>query len=437
MSEKTQKIGLLTATSLVVGNMIGVGIFVLPAVLSNYGSISLLGWLFTATGALILAKIFSNFSKIIVSKSGGPYVYSKAGFGDFIGFLVAWGYWIACWVSNGAIAIAIIGAASFFIPELATNSVLSVSLGLALIWIFTWVNARGIKESGKVQLITTIIKILPLLFIIIFGLFFFKMDNFPAFNLTGESNFTTLSAVATLTLYAFLGIECATIPAGNIENPEKTIPRATMLGTIITTVLYILGTIVLFGILPLDILQNSPAPFAEAAKIMGGEYGGYFVAIGIIISGIGVLNGWILITGQISMATAKDDLFPDFFKRENKKGAPLNAFIVGGILSSVVMLMNYSEGLVDQFEFIVQITVISSLLPYLFTAASYALIVIEKKLHIKSWVKTFVLSSLGFVYALWAIYGSGPETVFYGFLLLLIGIPVYIYMKWIKNREDS
>jgi APA family basic amino acid/polyamine antiporter len=435
MSSEPQKIGLLTATSLVIGNMIGVGIFVLPAVLSNYGSISLLGWLFTATGALILAKIFSNFSKIIVSKSGGPYVYSKAGFGDFIGFLVAWGYWIACWVSNGAIAIAIIGAASFFIPELATNSVLSVSLGLALIWVFTWINTRGIKASGKVQLITTVIKILPLLFIILFGIFFFKLDNLPAFNLTGESNFTTLSAVATLTLYAFLGIECATIPAGNIENPEKTIPRATMLGTIITTALYILGTVVLFGILPLDILQKSPAPFAEAAQVMGGEYGGYFVAIGIIISGIGVLNGWILITGQISMATAKDNLFPDFFKKENKKGAPINAFIVGGVLSSIVMLMNYSEGLVDQFEFIVQITVIATLLPYLFTAASYALVVIEKKLHTKSWIKTFVLSALGFTYSLWAIYGSGPDTVFYGFLLLLIGIPVYIYMKWIKNKE--
>jgi APA family basic amino acid/polyamine antiporter len=435
MSSEPQKIGLLTATSLVIGNMIGVGIFVLPAVLSNYGSISLLGWLFTATGALILAKIFSNFSKIIVSKSGGPYVYSKAGFGDFIGFLVAWGYWIACWISNGAIAIAIIGAASFFIPELAANSVLSASLGLTLIWIFTWVNTRGIKASGNVQLITTVIKILPLLFIILFGIFFFKLDNLPAFNLTGESNFTTLSAVATLTLYAFLGIECATIPAGNIETPEKTIPRATMLGAIITTALYILGTIVLFGILPLDVLQNSPAPFAEAAKIMGGEYGGYFVAIGIIISGIGVLNGWILITGQISMATAKDNLFPDFFKKENKKGAPINAFLVGGVLSSIVMLMNYSESLVDQFEFIVQITVISSLLPYLFTAASYALIVIEKKIHTKSWIKTFVLSALGFAYSLWAIYGSGPDTVYYGFLLLLIGIPVYIYMKWIKNKE--
>ena len=437
MKIKSQKIGLLTATSLVVGNMIGVGIFVLPAVLSNYGSISLLGWLFTAAGALVLAKIFSNFSKIIVSKSGGPYVYSKAGFGDFIGFLVAWGYWIACWVSNGAIAIAVIGAASFFVPELATNSVLSASLGLGLIWAFTWINSRGIKESGKVQLITTIVKVLPLLFIIVFGLFFFKLENFPSFNLTGESNFSTLSAVATLTLYAFLGIECATIPAGDIENPEKTIPRATMLGAIITTVLYVLGTIVLFGILPLDILQNSPAPFAEAAKVMGGDYGGYFVAIGVIISGVGVLNGWILITGQISMATAKDDLFPDFFKKENKKGAPVNGFIIGGVLSSIVMLMNYSEGLVDQFEFIVQLTVIAALLPYLFTAASYALIVIEKKLHTKSWIKTFVLSALGFIYSLWAIYGSGSDTVYYGLLLLLVGIPVYVYMKWMKSKGEK
>ncbi|MDG2052436.1 MAG: amino acid permease [Flavobacteriaceae bacterium] len=436
MKTKSQKIGLLTTTSLVVGNMIGVGVFVLPAVLSNYGSVSLLGWLFTATGALILAKIFSNFSKIVVSKSGGPYLYSKAGFGDFIGFLVAWGYWIACWVGNGAFAIAIIGAASFFIPELASNSVLSVSLGLVLIWIFTWINSRGINESGKIQVITTILKILPLLFVIIVGIFFFKFDNFPEFNLTGKSNFSAISSVATLTLYAFLGIECATIPAGNIKNPEKTIPRATMLGTIIVIILYILGTVVLFGILPLDVLQNSPAPFAEAAKIIGGDYGGYFVAVGVLISGIGVLNGWVLITGQISMATAKDHLFPDFFKKENKNGAPVNGLIIGGVLSSIVMLMNYSETLVKQFEVIVQLTVLVILLPYLFTAASYALVVIEKRLHTKSWIKTFVLSALGFTYSLWAIYGSGSETVFYGFLLMLIGIPVYIYMKWIKNKEN-
>ena len=434
MNSKPQKIGLITATSLVVGNMIGVGIFVLPAVLSNYGSVSLVGWLFTAAGALILAKIFSNLSKIVVSKSGGPYVYSKTGFGEFTGFLVAWGYWISCWISNGAIAIAIIGAASFFVPELAANSALSASLALILIWFFTWINSLGIKESGRVQLITTILKILPLIFIIVFGVFFFDVNNLPKFNLTGESDFSAISAVATLTLYAFLGIECATIPAGNIKNPEKTIPKATMFGTIIVTILYILGTLILFGILPIEVLQKSPAPFAEAAKIMGGEYGGYFVAVGVIISGLGVLNGWILITGQISLATAKDNLFPEFFKRENKKGAPVTGFVIGAVLSSLVMLLNYTEGLVDQFKFIVQLTVLVALIPYLFSSAAYALIIIEKKLHPKSWIKTFVLSALGFCYSLWAIYGSGSDTVYHGFLLLLIGIPVYIFMKWIKTK---
>lgn len=434
MAEKSQKIGLLTTTSLVVGNMIGVGIFVLPAVLSKYGSISLLGWVFTSAGALILAKIFSNLSKIVKSKSGGPYVYSKTGFGDFTGFLVAWGYWISCWVGNGAIAIAIIGAASFFIPALETNSVLSVSTGLGLIWLFTWINSQGIKESGRIQLITTLIKILPILFITLIGVFYFDVDNFPAFNLTGGSTFSAISAVATLTLYAFLGIECATIPAANVRKPKKTIPKATMLGTLLVTAIYILSTIVLFGILPIDVLQKSPAPFAEAAKVIGGEYGGYFVAVGVIISGLGVLNGWILITGQISMATAKDDLFPSFFKKENKNGAPVTGFIIGGVLSSAIMLMNYSEGLVEQFEFIVQLVVLVALLPYLFTAAAYPLIIIKRKLHTQGWFSVLVLSTLGFGYALWTIYGSGEETVFYGFILLLLGIPVYIFMKW-KNSN--
>ena len=279
MPSKTQKIGLITATSLVVGNMIGVGIFLLPATLVKYGSISLLGWIFTADGSLILARIFSNFSKIIVSKSGGPYAYSREGFGDFIAFLVAWGYWMSCWIGNGAIAIAIVGALSFFFPVLETNSLYSVSIGLSLIWFFTWINTRGIKESGRVQVVTTVLKLLPLVFVILVGAFFFRIDNFPEFNLTGESNLITLSAVATLTFYAFIGIESATVPAGDVENPKVTIPRATMLGTILTSIVYILGTIVLFGILPMDILQSSPAPFAEAAKLIAGEFGGFFVSI--------------------------------------------------------------------------------------------------------------------------------------------------------------
>ena len=435
MSSGYKKIGLITTTSLVVGNMIGAGIFILPASLSTYGSISLLGWIFTATGALILAKIFSNFSRIIVNKSGGPYVYSKEGFGDFIGFLVAWGYWISTWISNAAIAIAIIGALSFFFPILETNSLLAVSVGLSMIWFFTWINSKGIRTSGTIQVITTVLKILPLLFVIIFGLFFFSSHNFPKFNLTGENDFTAFSLVAALTLYAFLGLESASIPVENIKNPSKIVPKATMLGTMISTCIYILGTVVLFGVLPVETLQNSPAPFAEAGQIIGGKYTGYFIALGAAISGMGALNGWILLLAQIPMAAAKDKIFPKIFKKNNKKGAPVLGLIIGSLLSSIVMLMNFSESLVTQFTFVVNLTVLACLVPYLFVSAAYIIVIIQKHTHTNRILKTIILGFLGFVYSLWAIYGSTADVVFYGFFLLLLGIPFYVLMQWNKYKR--
>lgn len=435
MKEKTQKIGLITATSLVVGNMIGAGIFLLPASLASFGSISLIGWIFTATGALILAKIFSNMSRILPNISGGPYAYSKAGFGDFIGFLVAWGYWISIWVSNAALVTAIISALSVFFPVLETNSILAVSIGLGTIWLLTWINNRGVNASGKFQVVTTILKLTPLVFIILLGLFYFDVNNFPSFNLTGDSSWVALSGAATLTLYAFLGIESASIPAESVENPEKIIPRATMLGTIIVTLVYILGTVVLFGILPIESLQNSPAPFADAGKIMGGEYAGYFVAAGAAIAALGCLNGWILMSGQLPMATAKDNMFPKVFKRENKNGAPYLGLVIGSVLTSVVLLMNYTKGLVDQFTFIANLVVFTALVPYLFVAAAYIIVLIEKKLHFNNAFKTFILGTLGATYSIWAIFGAGSDTVFYGFLLLLAGIPFYVLMQWHKRGK--
>ena len=435
MTTAPKKIGLMAATALVIGNMIGAGIFVLPATLASYGGISILGWIFSAAGALILAKIFSHFSTIIVHKSGGPYQYSKAGFGDFIGFLVAWGYWISIWITNGATAIAIVGALSFFLPILNENPVYAVSTGLAFIWLFTFINSRGVNLSGRVQIITTVLKILPLVFIIVLGLFFFKMEDFPAFNLTEGSTFTTLSIVATLTLYAFLGIESATIPAASIKNPERTIPKATMIGTLLTTCIYILGMVVLFGILPADVFQNSPAPFAEAGKLIGGDWVGYFVAGGAAIAAIGALNGWILIMGQIPMATAQDRLFPKLFKRENKKGVPSVGLFLGSILSSLVMMMNYTEGLVKQFEFMILLSTLAVLVPYVFTSAAYAMIALDHKLKTKKFFQILILSVLGFAFSFWAIYGAGQNTVFYGFLLLLSGVPFYAIMKYNQSKK--
>ena len=169
MKKQNQKIGLLAATSLIVGNMIGAGIFVLPASLAKFGGISIFGWIFTAIGATILAKIFSNFSKLIIGKNGGPYIYSKTVLGDFIGFLVAWGYWVSCWINNAAIAVAIVSALSFFIPALSTSSFHATLTGLLFIWFFTWTTSKGIKSSGNIQIATTVAKIVPLLFIIIVG----------------------------------------------------------------------------------------------------------------------------------------------------------------------------------------------------------------------------------------------------------------------------
>ena len=224
MKKQNQKIGLLAAISLIVGNMIGAGIFVLPASLAKFGSISIVGWIFTATGALILAKIFSNFSKLISNKSGGPYIYSKVVFGDFIGFLVAWGYWISCWINNAAIAVAIVSALSFFFPQLVSSPLYATITGLSFIWFFTWTSSKGVKSSGNIQIITTIAKIVPLLFVIIAGIFIFDYDTFPNFNITNKTDVEIFPIVSVMTLYAFLGIESATIPANSINNPKKIIP---------------------------------------------------------------------------------------------------------------------------------------------------------------------------------------------------------------------
>ena len=432
MTKQNEKIGLLAATSLVVGNIIGAGIFVLPASLGKFGSISIVGWLFTATGALILAKIFSNFSKIVKGKSGGPYLYSKVVFGDFIGFLVAWGYWISCWVNNAAIAVAIVSALSFFIPELVTNSFYSTLMGLSFIWIFTYTSSRGIKSSGNIQILTTIAKLIPLFLIILFGFLVFDLEIFPEFNLTNQNDFEILPIVAVMTLYAFLGLECASIPAENIENPEKTIPKATMAGTLISTLIYILSTIVLFGVIPLETLINSPAPFAEAGEIIGGKYFGFLISAGAAISAIGALNGWILITSYMPMTMADDNLFPKIFSKKNKKGFPFISLLLGSVLTSFVMTMNYTDGLVDRFEFLILLTTLSTLIPYFFVSASYILFHIEKSiLKIKSFKSVF-LGIFGTIYSVWAIFGSGIESIVYGTILLIIGIPIYIILK-LKN----
>ena len=421
------------STSLVIGNMIGAGVFLMPAALAAYGGISILGWLASSAGTLVLAMVFSKLSKLLVNKSGGPYAYTRAGFGDFAGFLVAWGYWISVWLGIAIIAIAFVSALSVFFPLLGENPIAGVITGLGAIWFLTWVNTKGVRESGKIQVLTTVLKLTPLVMIIVGGFFFFDINNFIPFNVSESTDFEAIAITSTMTLYAFLGFESATIPAENVKNPGKTIPRATMLGTIITTLVYVLGTVAVMGMVPLDELEVSPAPFADAMGVMTGEFGRYLVAGGAAIAAFGALNGWILVVGQLPRATAKDKLFPRIFKKENKQGVPVYGMLIASALASVVMLMNYTEGLVEQFRFLVLLGTLSALIPYLFTAASYVSILLEKKLPSQPWLGIYGMGSLAFSYSLWAVFGAGEEAVFWGFILLMIGIPFYVFVKW-RNK---
>ena len=428
------KIGLWASTSLVVGNMIGAGIFLLPAAMASYGSISLLGWLFSGIGTFFLAKVFANLSKMLPTATGGPYAYTHHAFGDFAGFLVAWGYWLSNVCSLAAVSISLISALSTFFPVLDKSATAAIATGLGFIWLVTWLNNRGIKTSGNVQLITTVAKLLPLVVIAIGGLFFIRLQNFHPFNSSGKSTMEGIAATAAITMYSFLGIECASIPAGNVENPEKTISRATMLGLAITALVYILGSISIMGIIPQKTLVHSLTPYADAAVIMFGSSARYWASAGVAVAAFGALNGWTLVQGQFPFAVAKDKLFPAFFSRLNDKGAPYAAIIVNSIFVSLFMVMNFTKGLVEQFKFLILLTTLTTLVPYLFCAAAYIIIRFDQKhLHSGGWVSAILIGTLAFAYSLWAVAGSGQDTVYYGFLLLMAGIPFYVWSVYKKS----
>ncbi|ULQ53989.1 amino acid permease [Flavihumibacter fluvii] len=423
------KIGIWTCTSLVVGNTIASGIFLLPASLAAFGSISLLGWIGSSAGAIVLAMLFSKLSRMMPGALGGPYAYSRAGLGDFAGFLVAWGYWLSIWCTNAAIAVTMISYLSVFFPALASNSFIAVGTGLAVIWFLSWVNTRGVKTAGVVQLITTILKITPLILVSFAGLFYIKIENFIPVNISNSSNLSAITATASLTLFAFLGLESATIPSGHIENPGRTIPRATMIGTIVTIFIYVAGSVSIMGMIPAMELKNSNAPFADAAAIIWGNNARYWVAAGAIVSTFGALNGWILLQGQMPLAAARDKLFPAVFTRENSKGTPAAGIIISSVFISLLMLTNFTKGLTDTFTFMILMTTITVLVPYLFSATAYGILILQHKYWKKNGISNVILAALGFMFSMWAIVGCGQETVYWGFIAILAGIPFYAWMK--------
>jgi APA family basic amino acid/polyamine antiporter len=417
-----KKIGLWSSTALVTGNMIGSGIFLLPATLAAFGGIGLTGWLYSAIGALLFTMVFRQLSQRLPETLGGPYAYVKLILGDFWGFLVGWGYWVSIWCTNAAIAVAFVGYLSVFVPEIKTNTPLAITSGLGAIWALSAVNSFSITTVAWVQKITTILKLLPILAIGFIGVFYIDWSLINFDNLSGQSDFQAISAVTTLTLFAFLGLESATVASGRTKDAAKTVGRAGMIALGITGVTYILSSVAIFGILPPEVLQNSSAPFADAASVFWGEKAKYIVAAGAIAATLGALNGWLLIQGQIPMASARDGLFPKIFARVNRHGAPIIGIAISSVLASTVLTFRFSEQLAKVFGFMMNLSTLSVLTPYLMTIISL-LILLKKDALPHRFMQ--LVSWLSIAFCLWIIYGCGLEVVGYGSLLVLAGILVY------------
>ncbi len=425
------------AVALVMGNMIGSGIFLLPSSLASFGGLSLVGWIVSGAGAVALALVFARLARIDPS-AGGPYAYTRKAFGDFAGFFVAWGYWVSMWSSLGALAVAFVGYLDPFFPALVRSPVGAAGTAVGAVWLLIGVNVMGVRSAGWVQSVTTALKIVPLLVIGVAGLTAFEPSHFAIARTDARAVAGGVSATAALTLWAFLGLEAATVPSGSIADPRRTIPRATLVGTLVTAVIYILSTVGVMSLLPPDALARSTAPYSDAARLLAGDTAARLVALGAAVSCFGALNGWVLLAGQLPLAVARDGLFPAVFGRLSPRGAPVGGMLIAGTLTTGLVAMNYTRDLVGLFTFIILLSTLSTLVPYVFSSLAVFLIPDEsagRTARLRA--GSAATAGVAFVYALWAIGGAGAETVYWGFLLLLAGLPVYVAVVRVRRHSPD
>ena len=430
------KFGLPQAMALIIGSIIGVGIFNLPTSLASYGPITLISMGLTTVGALALAMLFAALSRRLPA-DGGPYAYARVAFGNGLGFANAWSYWITAWAGNAAIAVGWVLYVEHFINK-GQNKLITVLLVLIGLWLPAAVNLSGVKNIGSVQVITTIIKFAAVAFVSIVGLFFISSANFTPWNVSGESAINAIGGGMAIALFSYLGVETAAVAAAKVRNPDQNIPRATILGTIACAVVYILSLVAVFGIVPTSKLANATAPFSDAVNAMfGGTWAGNVMAVAVIISGLGALNGWTMICAEMPLAAAEDGLFPARFKRISKNGVPAFGIIASTVLASIAMAINYlCSGGATVFTTLVLMTGITAAIPYGFSALAQIKWrwIDQKTMHTPRFARDMIVAVLALVFSIlfiWYSRNTGNSFWVYWapFFLaagaMVLGIPVY------------
>lgn len=418
---QVRPMGFWRCWSMSVGVMIGSGVFLLPAVLAPYGSISFLGWLVTSAGAILVALVLGRLAGR-TDRTGGPYNFARGAFGDLTGFIVGWSYWLSIVFALAAISVAFAGYAGAIIPGLGANKVGQALVAGAAIWALTALNIKGVAEASLTQLITTLLKLAPLFVIIILGVVAGSPENIPPFNPQGMPVHQALAATALLTMWAFVGIEGGVIPAGEVVDARRTVPRAVVAATLTVAAVYIASTAAVMMLVPVDILAASEAPFADAARPLG-AFGGPLIALGALVSTAGSLNGNILLGGQMPMAMAQDGVAPRSLANRNAGHAPVAALVMTGALSTALLVFNYTEGLVAAFTFLISMSTLATLLPYAISALA------ELRHSIKAARGWAVIAIIALVYAIVAMAGAGLKTLFWGAVLIAAGLPVFYFSK--------
>lgn len=422
-SPSSQKIGLWTLVTLVTGNLVGSGVFMLPATLAAFGSLCIGGWVLTSIGAILLSFVFAALSARR-PKTGGPHTYVEDAFGKSAGFYVAWGYWVLSWVSNAALVVGAVGYTSSIFGGISPGITFLLEAGLIVS--IAAINLYGLQLAGRFEFIVTILKLIPLVVVPLIAMFYIKVDNFIPFNGSSLSDFSAINATALLTLWAFIGLETGTVPGTDVDNPKKNIPRAILIGTLIAAFVYIIGTIAIMGVVPRAELLQSKAPYADLAAIMFGGYWGVPVAIVAATCCVGALNGWTMVVGRIAFGAANDGLFPSIFKGTTKSGAPLWGIIISSLCSIPFVALSMSECLLQQFNFIIDFSLTLVLVIYLACIAAYFVILRRDN---KLSAKTIIVGAASLVFSLWTLWGASPVMLMWSFIILLAGVPVWLWQN--------
>jgi len=426
-----KKMSLMQLTFIVAVNMMGSGIIMLPTNMAGVGAISLLSWIVTAVGSMAIAYGFAQ-AGMYNQRPGGMAAYAEDAYGKSGYFQVFFLYFLSLAIGNVAIGISAVGYLAMFIPWLSSTPIATTLGVIALLWITTFANFGGPSVTGKIGSITVWGVILPVGALSLIGWFWFSSDTFSAaWNPQGLTIAQGMGSSISLTLWAFLGMESAAQNSAAVENPKKNVPLACLFGTLGAAVIYVLSTTVIQGIVPNAELAASTGPFGLAYTYMFNSTIGSIIMALAIIACLGSLLGWQFTIAQTGKSAADERMFPAFFSKVNSMGAPITGMIVLGFVQTGLALMTISPTLSEQFSALVNLAVVTNVIPYVVALSALVVMMKSAKVTGGSYTLTVVVSLIAMAYSVFALYASGMEAVMGGMLVLGIA---YIIWGFIAPR---